>query len=119
MPAPISAPDRPAETMGVDQFMEPCWLGCWGHTLTLLIHVDGGATQGCHRVHQEQALVPRGKQQSEAGGIAAPCPALSTGPSILIQGCVKAAQAACGPGMPGASEGSAPSVCAGSRNCTA
>lgn len=102
--------------MGVDQFMEPRWLGCRGHTLTLLIHVDGGPAQGCHRVHQEQALVPGGGQQSEAGGTSAPCPALPAGPGIPIQGCVRAAQAACGPGMPGVSEGSAPSVCVGSRN---
>lgn len=39
-----------------------------GTRLTLLVHVDGGPAQGCHRVHQEQALVPGGTgQDSEAG----------------------------------------------------
>lgn len=43
------------------------WLG-GGHSLTLLVHVDGDPAQGCHRVHQQQALVPGGRGSREQEG---------------------------------------------------
>ena len=45
--------------------------GGWGggHSLTLLVHVDGDPAQGGHRVHQEQALVPGGRGSREQEGL--------------------------------------------------